>query len=228
MARPPIRNPQALPVIGNDAHLAAISPERLTEAAIRRLFASPVGWSPEFRGDGVSFAEHEPANAAVLIGLVRRATGLHVLLTQRTAHLSKHAGQVAFPGGRSEAVDAGATGTALREAYEEVGLDPARVDVLGQLSAYSTVTNFTVTPVVGIVTAPAAYAPDPHEVDAVFEVPLDFLMTPAYHQRRRFDWEGQSREFLSMQWRDAIDGKDRFIWGATAAMLRNLYRALAS
>jgi 8-oxo-dGTP pyrophosphatase MutT (NUDIX family) len=228
VARPSILNPSVVPVIGNDSHLPPVDPDRLTQASLRARFAHmPAAWSPEFRGDGASFAERSPAEASVLVGLVPRGDGkLHVLLTQRTPHLANHAGQVSFPGGRREPDEASAAATALREAHEEIGLEPARVDVLGQLPTYTTVTNFVITPVVGIVTPPPAYVPDPNEVDEVFEIPLEFLMNPANHQRHRFEWEGQSRVFLSMTWREAHAGSERFVWGATAAMLRNVYRLL--
>jgi 8-oxo-dGTP pyrophosphatase MutT (NUDIX family) len=218
-----------VPVVGDDAHLPSVDLARLSELALRERFRTLPEWVPEFRGDGALFVDHDPAHAAVLVGLVPRAGALHVLLTQRTAHLRKHAGQVSFPGGRSEADDGTPAVTALREAHEEIGLEPERVDVLGVMPTYTTVTNFIVTPVVGIVVQPpAAYRPDPREVDAVFEVPLPFLMTPAHHQRHRFESDGKTREFLSMTWRDPVDGGERFVWGATAAMLRNLYRLLAA
>ncbi len=227
VARPSIKNPRAVPIIGDDAHLRPVDPARLTESALRARFARMPAWTPEFRGDGAAFSDRQPADASVLVGLVARDAGqVHVLLTQRTAHLANHPGQVSFPGGRREAHDATPTAAALREAHEEIGLEPRRVDVLGVLPTYTTVTNFVVTPVVGIVTPPFDLRPDPGEVDAVFEIPLSFLMTPANHRRHRFEWDGQSRVFLSMSWHDAAAGDERFVWGATASMLRNLYRLL--
>ena len=231
MSRPPIHNPRGVPVVGDDAHLPSVDPSRLSEPALRERFRQLPDWVPEFRGDGALFVDHGPAQAAVLVGLVPRGGELRVLFTQRNAQLRKHAGQVSFPGGRSEAEDGGPTVTALREAHEEVGLEPARVDVLGAMPTYTTVTNFVVTPIVGIVQPPAAYKPDPREVDSVFEVPLAFLMTPAHHRRHRFEWDGNAREFLSMTWPGdgaADEEGERFIWGATAAMLRNLYRLLSA
>ena len=168
--------------------------------------------------------------AAVLLALVQRDDGLHVLLTQRTDHLRDHAGQISLPGGRSEPTDADPVATALREAAEEVGLAPERVQVIGQLPTYTTVTNYVVTPVVAIVTPPLNWVLDTFEVAEVFEVPLQYLMTPAHHQRHVFSFDGGQRQFLSMPWRGtAADGsaRDYFIWGATAAMLRNLYGFLA-
>jgi 8-oxo-dGTP pyrophosphatase MutT (NUDIX family) len=162
----------------------------------------------------------------VLVPLVLRPDGLKVLLTQRSDHLRDHAGQIAFPGGRVEPGDADAVAAALREAEEEIGLPRSTVDVLGLLPYYTTVTDYIVTPVVALVRPPFDLRLDASEVAEAFEVPLDYLMTPAHHQRHEFEWQGQRRQFLSMPW-DGPGGDGRlrryFIWGATAAMLRNLY-----
>jgi len=154
-----------------------------------------------------------------------------VLLTQRTDHLSAHPGQISFPGGRAEPEDADSVGTALREANEEVGLDAREVEVLGQLPLYTTGTGFVVTPVVGLVRAGVRLTADPFEVAEVFEVPLAWLMDPSHHQRHSVEIGGQQREFLSIPWQGFdVAGEPRryFIWGATAAMLRNLYRFLVA
>jgi 8-oxo-dGTP pyrophosphatase MutT (NUDIX family) len=164
------------------------------------------------------------------VPLVQRGDVLHVLLTRRTDHLRDHAGQVSFPGGRSEAHDADAAATAVREAAEEVGLPQDRIEVIGEMPAYTTVTRFVVTPVVALVQPPFELALDRFEVAEAFEVPLPFLMDPAHHRRHVFTFEGRERQFLSMPWSGTgDDGRPReyFIWGATAAMLRNLYRFLA-
>jgi len=171
------------------------------------------------------------SHASVLVPLVMRDAGLHVLLTRRTDHLRDHAGQISFPGGRVEDHDADAVATALRETEEEVGLTREHVDVIGSLPHYTTVTSYVVTPVVALVRPGFSLALDSFEVAEAFEVPLQFLMTPAHHRRHRFEFDGQSRQFLSMPWtRIGADGQhhDYFIWGATAAMLRNLYRLLAA
>ncbi|MEY2658380.1 MAG: hypothetical protein RLZZ395_2122, partial [Pseudomonadota bacterium] len=141
-------------------------------------------------------------------------------------HLRAHAGQVSFPGGRLESGDASAAAAALREAHEEVGLSPSSVEVLGALPAYRTVTAYEVTPVVAWVHPPLSLQADPHEVQDIFEVPLDFLMNPAHHRRHAFEAEGVRREWFSMPYDDR--GRERFIWGATAGMLRNLYRFLSA
>jgi len=230
MASPRITDPSLVPVVGTDGHLPPLPAAMLAVAALRSRFSRASDWQPEFLGDGMAVAGRPAAEAAVLVPLVVRDDGLHVLLTRRTEHLRDHAGQISFPGGRSEPEDADAAATALREAEEEVGLPRAQVDVLGQLPPYVTVTGFVVTPVVALVQPPTLLAVDSFEVAEAFEVPLQFLMTPAHHQRHVFSFEGGERQFLSMPWVTAgSDGTRReyFIWGATAAMLRNLYRYLA-
>ena len=220
-------NPQELPIIGVDNHLPAVSPERLVPSALRQRFAAPPLWTPEIAVER-SFNDREPTHASVLVPLVLRDT-ISVLLTQRTDHLTDHPGQISFPGGRAESHDADATATALREAREEIGLDAAHVDVIGSLPTYTTGTGFIVTPVVAFVRPGFALKADPFEVAEIFEVPLAFLMSPANHHRHAVEVGGVRREFLSMPWPGQDDqGRPRryFIWGATAAMLRNLYRFL--
>ena len=227
--RPRILDPHAVPVIGTDAHLAAVDPLRLTPLALRERFGTVGEWQPEIVGD-TDLAGRHLHQASVLVPLVQRPEGLQVLLTQRTDHLRDHAGQISFPGGRFEEGDADAVATALREAEEEVGLPRERVDVIGRLPHYTTVTNYVVTPVVALVEPPFTLRLDSFEVAEAFEVPLSFLMTPAHHQRHEIELQGQRRQFLSMPWEGAAaDGAPRryFIWGATAAMLRNLYGFLS-
>ena len=240
-----IRDPRVVPVVGRDDHLPPVPEQRLTLSAVRaRLLDPPPAWQPEFLGDGLRFGDREPRPAAVLLALVDRPQGLQVLLTQRTDHLRDHAGQISFAGGRSEATDADAVATALREAQEEIGLDPARAQVITTLPTYTTVTAYVVTPVVAIIDAAHELALDGHEVAEAFEVPLAFLMNPANHHRHAYQAGDVKREFLSMPWLapagdvagDAIDHaagntspqREYFIWGATAAMLRNFYRLLAA
>ncbi len=226
MSRPRIRDPHAVPVAGHDHHLDPVDPARLSADAIRLQFQRAGGFEAPIRGDGALGAEQAPQQAAVLVPLVQRDDGLHVLLTRRTEHLRDHAGQISFPGGRSEPEDGSAEATALREAEEEVGLAPAHVEVLGRLPTYTTVTHYVVTPVVALVQPPFTLTLDAFEVAEAFEVPLAFLMTPAHHRRHVFSYDGGQRQFLSMPWRRAPHEGEYFIWGATAAMLRNLYHFL--
>lgn len=231
MSRPPILNPQSVPVIGTDAHLPAVDVARLQPDALRERFRTLQTWEPEFAGDGRHLrVDRAPAAASVLVPLVSRDDGLRVLLTRRTDHLRDHAGQISFPGGRAEEHDADAIDTALRETEEEVGLARSFIEVVGTLPAYSTVTGFIVTPVVALVQPGFELALDSFEVAEAFEVPLAFLMNPAHHQRHQMETPAGTRRFYSMPW-DAVaaDGLPRhyFIWGATAAMLRNFYRYLS-
>ena len=227
-----ILDPEAVPVAGVDDHLPALAADRLQPQALRQRFAAPLpGWAPELAGDGARFEPGRPPSAAaVLVPLVMHEGGLRVLLTRRSTHLRSHAGQISFPGGKAEAGDADAVATALRETEEEVGLQRHHVEVIGALPVYATVTGFEVTPVVALVQPGFRLQLDAFEVAEAFEVPLPFLMTPAHHYRHRFELAGQQRQFLSMPWH-GLDGRGQpqryFIWGATAAMLRNLYGFLA-
>lgn len=159
--------------------------------------------------------------AAVLVPIVDRPDGPTVLLTRRTAHLRAHAGQISFPGGRMEPHDESPEDTALRETEEEVGIVRDRVEILGRLDVYRTVTNFAVTPVVGIVAPDFDPTPDPHEVAEVFETPLAFLLDSANHHRHTGWFNGNPRRWWAMPY------GDYYIWGATAGMLMNLYERLS-
>ena len=223
MARPPLFDPRQVPVIGVDAHLPALAQQRLTAKALAQQFQSVDGWMPELHTEA-RFVDKELADASVLIPIVMRKSPT-VLLTQRTAHLSSHSGQIAFPGGKADATDSSPIVTALRETQEEVGLSANYIDVLGHLPLYTTGSAFRVTPVVALVREGFTLAPNDHEVADVFEVPLEFLMNPANHRRHAVHWEGARREWYSMPYQDQT--QERFIWGATAGMLRNLYRFLA-
>jgi 8-oxo-dGTP pyrophosphatase MutT (NUDIX family) len=185
----------------------------LTAAWLRQRFAD--GPPP---AAGVSELPPAPnlTPAAVLIPIVVRQPDLTVLLTQRTAHLRDHAGQVSFPGGRQEAEDGSPVMTALREAHEEVGIEPHQVEVLGSLPEYRTGTGFAVTPVVGLVSPPLNLKLDDFEVADVFEPPLAFLLDSGNASRQRVEYQGTWREYWALPW------QDRYIWGATAGMLVNL------
>ncbi|HEY8049146.1 MAG TPA: CoA pyrophosphatase [Ramlibacter sp.] len=224
LSKLPHFDPREVPVAGIDSHLPAVDARELTPAALRARFASPPDWQPELRSEP-RFADRPPAHASVLVGIIMRDEPT-IVLTERTTHLSTHSGQVAFPGGKRDATDRDAAHTALREAQEEIGLDPAHVQVLGMLPTYTTGTRFIVTPVVSLVAPALRLQANPHEVADVFEVPLAFLMNPAHHRRHEIRTEGFRREWFSMPYMDGAT--QRFIWGATAGMLRNLYRFLVA
>lgn len=160
--------------------------------------------------------------AAVLVPVIVRESGATMLLTQRTAHLRDHAGQVSFPGGRSEPSDDSPEATALREAEEEVGLVSSQVEILGRLPEYRTGTGFVITPVVALVTPPLNLKLDDFEVAEVFEPPLEFLLDRANHQRQSIEVRGVMHEYWAMPW------QGYFIWGATAGMLVALHNFLYS
>jgi 8-oxo-dGTP pyrophosphatase MutT (NUDIX family) len=210
-------------IVANDG-LQALPPEALTADALRRVLARPESWSVQMPlNDDTRYPGREgaPVLAAVLIPLVMREEGVTVMLTQRTAHLYDHAGQISFPGGRIEDSDASPVAAALREAQEETGLGSEWVEVLGSMPAYLTATGFSITPVVALVRPGFALAADTFEVAEVFEVPLSFITNPDNHRLHHAELpDGRLRHFYSMPW-----GK-YFIWGATAAMLRNLYYLL--
>lgn len=159
-------------------------------------------------------------DAAVLVLIVDHPRERTVVLTQRTAHLADHAGQISFPGGRTHPEDLTPERTALREAEEEIGVAPASVEILGRLPEYRTGTGFSVTPIVGWAQPPLAYRPDPDEVADVFEVPLAFLLDPSNHRYESAYFRGRIRHYWAMPF------GDRYIWGATAAMLVTFHRLL--
>jgi 8-oxo-dGTP pyrophosphatase MutT (NUDIX family) len=160
-----------------------------------------------------------PRPAAVLVPIVAREE-LTVLLTVRTAHLSSHAGQISFPGGKIDDTDESELHTALREAEEEIGLDRSHVEPLGYLDNYRTGTGYRVLPVVGLVKPGFKLSINENEVAEAFEVPLAFLMNADNHQRHSRPWRGRERHFFAMPY------GERFIWGATAGMIKNMHERL--
>jgi 8-oxo-dGTP pyrophosphatase MutT (NUDIX family) len=230
LSKIPHFDPRTVPITGFDAHLAAVPASQLTVQALRSRFVDPPEWTPEVREEP-NFSDRQPAPAAVLIAIAL-ADGVSrheptVLLTQRTTHLSTHSGQVAFAGGKVDASDADAVAAALREAHEEVALDSRYCEVLGTLPRYITGTAFHITPVVALVQPGFSLKANPFEVADVFEIPLSFLMNPAHHARHELVWSDARREWFSMHWQGTAEvPDDRFVWGATAGMLRNLYRFL--
>ena len=179
---------------------------RFVESGEQMISADPTGAD-------LDLIKGELIPAAVLIPVVMRDTGLTVLLTQRTAHLRDHGGQVSFPGGRCEPDDPSVEATALREAEEEVGLIPSQVEIIGRLPVFRTITSFSVVPVVGLVRPPLNLKLDDFEVADVFEPPLEFLMDSRNHVRHEVDVRGTTRAYWSMPW------GGYHIWGATAGML---------
>lgn len=215
-------DPRKVPVIAVDSHLPPVAPSELSAHALRQRFVAPREWAPEIVAEP-RFSDRQLTPASVLLAIAIRDEPM-VLLTQRTAHLSSHSGQIAFPGGKQDAQDLDLTSTALREAQEEIGLEAGFVQVLGTLPVYRTGSAFLVTPVVALLREGYAVERNAHEVDDIFEVPLAYLMNPANHRHHVVQVDGMQREWLSMPYRDGAT--ERFIWGATAAMLRNFYRFL--
>ena len=191
----------------------------LTDTQLRSLLAD---YRPRPLAGDASLVEMRPAG--VLMPLIARGANgdWHVLLTQRTSHLTHHAGQISLPGGKVEPGDADAVAAALREAEEEVALMRDRVELIGQLDDYRTVTNYRITPVVGLVRDPGELRADPSEVEDIFEVPLAFFMSPGNFERHDHVVDGRQRSFY------AVPYNGHFIWGATAAMLKKLSQVLSA
>jgi 8-oxo-dGTP pyrophosphatase MutT (NUDIX family) len=188
---------------------------RLRAALARDATGHPVD-GDDYDRSGLSYVP-----AAVLVAITDRPEP-GVLLTLRQQHLRRHAGQIAFPGGRVDPEDDGPVAAALREAQEEIGLPPTLVEVVGTSDPYRVGSGFTVTPVVGVVPPDLPLVPHDEEVAAIFEAPLAFLTAPANHVQRTALWEGRERRFHEIQW------EDRRIWGATAGMIVNLARRIAA
>ncbi len=163
--------------------------------------------------------EHAVTPAAVLVPIVDRPEP-GVILTVRTALMRKHAGQIAFPGGRVDPEDDGPVAAALREAQEEIELPPNEVEVIGTTDRYRTITGYEVTPVVGVVPPDLPLRPHQHEVAAIFEAPLHHILRPEHQIVRTVEWRGRERSYYEIEW------QGRRIWGATAAMIVNLSRRL--
>ena len=207
--------------------LPALAPETLTLAFIEWAFSQRIDWQvePLFANDfNVPLNRHPGVRAAaVLMPLVRRDAGLHLLFTRRSLQLSHHAGQVSFPGGRLEPDDADEVAAALRETHEEIGVDPAFMRIIGQHPSYLTSSRYLMTPIVGVLEPGHQLVPDSSEVAEIFEVPIMALLDPQRHRLHQTTLpDGSQRQFLSIDWAPQV------IWGATAALLRNLYHYLAA
>ena len=212
-------------VVGSD-HMGQVPATSLDADFLRSTFSqtwqTQLDLPPETR---IRFQGHEDhwVEAAVLVPFVLRETGITVMLTQRTAHLHDHAGQVSFPGGRIETFDANPHAAAIRETVEETGLPALHIDIVGQLPLYRTGTGFHITPVAALIKPGFDLAPDAFEVAQVFEVPLAFFTDPQnYRLHTAHLSDGSTRQYYSVPW------QDYFIWGATAAMLRGTYQILAA
>ncbi len=212
-----------------DDRLPAVPHERLAPDAIRQRFAVPPAWEPEVSDDRFRLSADEPRAAAVLVPLVAHPHGASVLLTRRTEHLQqpRRPDRLSRRTHRADRPDAGSHRPA-RVAGGDRAAPLAGADPRAICPIYRTGTGFVVTPVVGLVDPQHTLRPDPNEVAEAFEVPLAFLMDPANHQRRLYRWGDAERMFFAMPWRAAPQGSEYFIWGATAAMLRNLYRFLSA
>ena len=198
---------------------------RVAERSRRLASGLPVASPPigsDFSLNDVGAMPQVWRPASVLVPLIRRDTGITVLLTQRTEDMPSHAGQIAFPGGRRQAEDIDATATALRETEEEVGLTRDFIDVVGSLDLYRTGTGYQITPIVGIVTPGFTMRADPREVADVFEVPLDHFLDERNHRIDSRVWQGRERRYYAMPY------GERYIWGATAGMLKNLHFILTA
>ena len=224
LSKLPNFDPRTMPLLGIDTHLPAVPHERLAPTALRQRFVQPPGWEPEMWSER-QFMDRQTAKAAVLVPIVMRERPM-VLLTERATQMSTHSGQIAFPGGKVDDSDRDHVDTALREALEEIGLARELSEVLGEMPTYTTGSRFIITPVVALVRPDYQLTLNAHEVADAFEVPLDFLMNPAHHRRHAIEFSGVRREWFSMPYMDG--STERFVWGATAAMLRNFYRFLSA
>lgn len=214
--QPEVKQPGATP----------LAPHVLELDFIRQAFQRPVSWQvePLFRH---AFSSDPKAlkglrKAAVFMPLVQRPQGVHVIFTRRADHLSDHAGQVSFPGGCIEPADESDIAAALRETNEEIGITQDYIELMGTHPSLITTTRFRMLPVVGAVRPGFTIRPDPGEVAEVFEVPLSVLMDPEQHRLHHAPLIGADRHYYSMTW------ESYFIWGATAALIRNFYRFLAA
>lgn len=221
-------DPEAQPVVAVFHDLSPLRNESLQLDFIRAAFRRPVAWQVEpvftesFNVDAQAPCA-EIVRAAVCLPLVQRQKGLNVILTRRSLSLSDHGGQIAFPGGRIETFDASPVEAALRETWEEIGVSREFIQILGTQPGFLTSTRFAMKPVIAYVMPGFSVRPDPSEVSEVFEVPLGFLMNPAHHTLHLANLPGGGhRYYFAMRW------GDYFIWGATAALLRNFYHYLSA
>ncbi|NYT35284.1 CoA pyrophosphatase [Allopusillimonas soli] len=219
-------DPQQQPVVPAET-LPPLLSQSLQLDFIRAAFGCTIDWNVEplfsrsFQADAMRGKDLR--QAAVFFPLLQRQDGLHVLFTERASHLSNHAGQVSFPGGRIEPTDKDVIAAALRETHEEIGVGAEFIQLIGTQPAFLTSTRFTMKPVIGVILPGYTLAPDPSEVAEVFEVPLSVLMDTRRHRLHRASLPGGGHRFyFSITW------QSHFIWGATAALIRNFYHYLAA
>ncbi len=219
-------DPLVQPVISSEI-LPPLSKASIQLDFISSAFALPVEWRVEpifvdsFQADVIG--HHGVIKAAVFVALVQRPSGVHVVFTRRASHLYDHAGQICFPGGRIESTDADAIAAAVRETHEEIGVSPEFIDIIGTQPSFLTSTRFTMKPVIGSIRPGFTISPDLTEVAEVFEVPLSVLMDTGLHRLHEAALPGGGHRFyFSITW------KSYFIWGATAALIRNFYHFLAA
>lgn len=200
-----------------------------TQMFRERIAEFSLTWESECDGDYTLNPELREAviagatkDAAVLIGIVERAGGLHLILTMRTQALSNHSGQIAFPGGKIDDEDRSPEAAALREAWEEIGLDTSEVEVLGRLPNYHSGSGFKIRPVIGLVSSTADFEINKGEVEYMFEVPMTFLMDPANHLIASKFFKGAHRHYYEMPF------EGHYIWGVTAGMIRVMYNRMFS
>lgn len=222
----PAFDPMVQPIVASQV-LRPLSAESLQLDFIRQAFGHSIHWQvePIFNGSFDKAFTNRPdiIQAAVFFPLIQRPSGLQVLFTRRASHLYDHAGQISFPGGRIEASDRDAIAAALRETYEEIGVAPQFIQLLGTHPSYLTSTRFTMKPVIGQILPGFTITPDLTEVAEVFEVPLSVLMDTSVHRLHKAQLpDGGHRYYFSITW------QSYFIWGATAALIRNFYHYLAA
>lgn len=219
-------DPKIQPVVATQV-LAPLLPESLELEFISQAFKLPVDWQvePIFKRSFHTELQNdqELRHAAVFVPLVQRPSGLHVVFTRRADHLYDHAGQISFPGGRIEPTDQDEIAAALRETQEEIGIGPEYIQLIGTQPSYITSTQFTMKPVIGALKPGFTVTPDLSEVAEVFEVPLSVLLDPSQHRLHYAQiGKGEDRYYFSISW------QSYFIWGATAALIRNFYHYLAA